>query len=69
MNAGDAFDAVEAAETAPHTVVVDGRIDQPLLDVSAQRGVSKLLGSEVGEFVKQPVGTRVLTVGDIRAGS
>ena len=67
--AADAFDAVESAETAPHTVVVDGRIDQRLLDVAAQRGVSELLGQEVGELVKRPVGTRVLTVGDLRAGS
>jgi len=67
--ATDAFDAVESAETAPHTVVVDGRIDQRLLDVAAQRGVSDLLGRDVGEFVKRPVGTRVLTVGDFRAGS
>ncbi|MFO8115949.1 MAG: DNA primase DnaG [Halorubrum sp.] len=69
VDAGDAFDAVEAAERAPHTVVVDGLIDQRLLDVAAQRGVSELLGREVGEFVKRPVGTRVLTVGDLRAGS
>jgi DNA primase len=67
--AADAFDAVENAETAPHTIVVDGRIDQRLLDVAAQRGVRELLGRDVGEFVKRPVGTRVLTVGDLRAGS
>ena len=69
VDASDAFDAVEGTETAPHTVVVDGRIDQRLLDVAAQRGVSELLGRELGEFVKRPVGTRVLTVGDLRAGS
>lgn len=69
VDAAAAFDAIESAETAPHTVVVDGRIDQRLLDVAAQRGVSELLGREVGEFVKRPVGTRVLTVGDLRAGS
>ena len=69
VEAADAFDAVEGAETAPHTVVVDGQIDQRLLDVAAQRGVSELLGRAVGEFVKRPVGTRVLTVGDLRAGS
>ncbi|MUW14116.1 DNA primase [Halorubrum sp. CBA1125] len=69
VDAASAFDAVEDAETAPETVVVDGRIDQRLLDVAAQRGVSELLGREVGEFVKRPIGTRVLTVGDLRAGS
>jgi DNA primase len=69
IDAVDAFDAIEDAETAPHTVVVDGLIDQRLLDVAAQRGVRELLGREVGEFVKRPVGTRVLTVGDLRTGS
>jgi len=69
VDATDAFDAVESADAAPHTVVVDGLIDQRLLDVAAQRGVSRLLGREVGEFVKRPVGPRVLTVGDLRAGS
>jgi DNA primase len=69
VDAADAFDAVETAETAPHTVVIDGQIGQRLLDVSAQRGVRELLGREVGTFVKRPVGTRVLTVGDLRAGS
>jgi len=67
--AAEAFDAVEAAETAPHTVVVDGRIGQKLLDVAAQRGVSELLGRDVGQFVKRPVGPRVLTIEDLRAGS
>jgi len=69
VDAVDAFGAVEGAETAPHTVVIDGVIGQRLLDVAAQRGVSGLFGREVGEFVKQPVGTRVLTVGDLRAGN
>ncbi|GAB3697752.1 DNA primase [Halorubrum pallidum] len=67
--AADAFDAIESADTAPDAVVVDGRIDQRLLDVAAQRGVGELLGRDVGEFVKRPIGTRVLTVGDLRAGS
>jgi DNA primase len=61
----DAFDAVEAASDPPHAVVVDGRIDQRLLDVAAQRGVSRLFGVELGEFVKRPIGTRVSTVGDL----
>ncbi|TKX75754.1 DNA primase [Halorubrum sp. GN11_10-6_MGM] len=69
VDAGDAFDAVEGAETAPHAVVVDGTVDQRLLDVSAQRGVGDLVGRDLGEFVKRPVGTRVLTAADLRAGS
>ena len=69
VDAADAFDAVEGAETAPHAVVVDGTVDQRLLDVSAQRGVGDLVGRDLGEFVKRPVGTRVLTAADLRAGS
>ena len=65
VDADDAFDAVEDATDAPHAVVVDGRITQRLLDVAAQRGVGQLYGREVGEFVKKPLGTRVLTVGDL----
>ncbi|RAW44985.1 DNA primase [Halorubrum sp. 48-1-W] len=65
VEVGDAFDAVEGASDPPHAVVVDGRIDQRLLDVAAQRGVSRLFGRELGDFVKRPIGTRVTTVGDL----
>ena len=69
VDAANAFDAVEGAETAPHAVVVDGTVDQRLLDVSAQRGVGDLVGRDLGEFVKRPVGTRVLAADDVWAGS
>ncbi|WP_434521388.1 DNA primase DnaG [Halorubrum sp. AS12] len=69
VDAAEAFDAVEGAETAPEAVVVDGTVDQRLLDVAAQRGVGDLIGRDLGEFVKRPVGTRVLTAADLRAGS
>ena len=69
VEAADAFDAVEGAETAPHTVVVDGQIDQRLLDVAAQRGVADLVGRDLGEFVKRPAGTRVLAAADVWAGN
>ncbi|RLM72393.1 DNA primase DnaG [Halorubrum sp. Atlit-26R] len=69
VDAGGAFDAVEDAETAPHAVVVDGTVDQRLLDVAAQRGVGDLVGRDLGEFVKRPVGTRVLAADDVWAGS
>jgi hypothetical protein len=68
VDAADAFDAVDGAETAPHAVVVDGTVDQRLLDVAAQRGVGDLVGRDLGEFVKRPVGTRVLTAEELRAG-
>ncbi len=67
VDAASAFDAVDDAADPPHTVVVDGEVDQRLLDVAAQRGVSDLFGRETGEFVKRPVGVRIRTVGDLRA--
>ena len=60
-----AFDAVESATEVPVAVVVDARIEQRLVDVAAQRGVSRLVGSELGDFVKQPVGVRVLSFDDL----
>ncbi|GAB7091931.1 DNA primase DnaG [Halorubrum luteum] len=66
-DAEEAFDAVANAASPPHTVVVDGEIDQRLLDIAAQRGVSELFGRATGAFVKRPIGTRVRTVGDLRA--
>ncbi|SFR30664.1 MULTISPECIES: DNA primase DnaG [Halorubrum] len=69
VDAAEAFDAVEGAEPAPHAVVVDGIVDQRLLDVAAQRGVGDLVGRDLGEFVKRPVGTRVLAADDVWAGN
>ena len=65
VDADEAFDAVENAADVPRAVVVDGVVDQRLLDVAAQRGVGQVFGREVGELVKRPIGTRVLTAGDL----
>ena len=51
--ASDAFDAVEASEDA-HALVVDATLEQPLLDVAAQRGLTHAVAPNTGEFVKQP---------------
>jgi len=59
--AENAFDAVESADEAPFAVVLDGTVDQRLLDVSAQRGVGQLVGRDCGEFVKRPADVRVRT--------
>jgi len=56
-----ALEAIEDAETVPHTVVLDGTVTQRLLDVAAQRGVGQLVGADTGEFVKQPATVRVHT--------
>ncbi|SNR31082.1 DNA primase DnaG [Halorubrum vacuolatum] len=66
VEATAAFDAIAEASDPPHTVIVDGRIDQRLLDIGAQRGVGELLGRETGEYVKRPIGVRVRTVGDLQ---
>lgn len=66
VDAADAFDALDAADAAPRAVVVDGTVDQRLLDVAAQRGVDDLIGRDLGEFVKRPVGTRVLAADEVR---
>ncbi|NEU56000.1 DNA primase DnaG [Halorussus sp. MSC15.2] len=59
--AENAFDAVESAEEAPYAVVVDGTLEQRVLDVSAQRGVRQVVARDLGEFVKQPADVRVQT--------
>jgi DNA primase (EC 2.7.7.-) len=49
----DAFDAVEASDGA-HALIVDATLEQPLLDVASQRGVTHAVAADTGEFVKQP---------------
>jgi DNA primase len=61
--ADDVFETIEAAETVPATVVLDGTLSQRILDVAAQRGVGQIVATDIGEFVKQPTNVRV------RAGS
>jgi len=56
-----AFEAIEAAEPPPHAVVLDGRLSQRVLDVAAQRGVTQVVASSEGEFVKRPTSVRVRT--------
>jgi DNA primase len=67
VSAGDAFDAIANAQSAPRTVVLDGRLDQRVLDVAAQRGVEQIVARSTGEFVKRPVGVRVLTADQFSA--
>ncbi|MFB6083463.1 MAG: DNA primase DnaG [Halorientalis sp.] len=59
--AADAFDAVADADAVPTTVVLDGELDQRLLDVAAQRGVERIVPRSTGEFVKRPTGVRIRT--------
>lgn len=61
VDVGEAFDAIDGSDRSPHAVVLDGEATQRLLDVSAQRGVEQLVARSAGDYVKKPVGTRVLT--------
>jgi 5S rRNA maturation endonuclease (ribonuclease M5) len=61
VDADAAFDTVADAEEVPHALVLDGELSQRLLDVSAQRGVDHVVAVSTGEFVKRPVGVRVVT--------
>jgi DNA primase len=68
-DAGAAFDLVEAAGDAPAAVVLDGALDQRLLDVAAQRGVGQVVAAATGEFVKQPTSVRVRTAEELLAAN
>jgi len=59
--AEDAFDAVAASDGA-YALVIDDELDQPLLDVAAESGLSHAVASRTGEFVKQPAEPRVRPV-------
>ena len=64
----DPSELVSTLETsdAPFAVVLDGELTQQQLDVAAQRGLDHIVARSAGEFVKQPVGTRVLTAEQLR---
>jgi len=57
-----AFEAIESAEAVPTTVVVDGSVDQRVLDIAAQRGVDRVVASGEGQFVKKPTSVHLQTV-------
>ncbi|WP_224268333.1 DNA primase DnaG [Haloprofundus salinisoli] len=61
-----AFDALVDADRVPYAVVVDGELDQRLLDVAAQRGIDHVVARSTGEFVKKPVDVRVRTAAQLQ---
>ena len=60
-NAESAFDLLRDVDTVPDVVVLDGTLEQRLLDVCAQRGVGQVVARSTGEFVKRPASVRVRT--------
>jgi DNA primase len=59
--AESAFDLLVDADPVPTVVVLDGRLEQRVLDVCAQRGVEQVVTREEGEFVKRPASVRIRT--------
>jgi len=68
-DAGAAFGLVEGSEPVPATVVVDGKLNQRVLDIAAQRGVEDIVAASMGEFVKRPTGVRVRTAAQLLAAN
>jgi DNA primase len=60
-NAESAFDLLRETDPVPEVVVLDGTLEQRLLDVCAQRGVGQVVARSTGEFVKRPASVRVRT--------
>jgi DNA primase len=59
--ADEAYDAVDDSEGA-HALVLDGELDQRVLDVAAARDLQHAVARSTGEFVKQPATPHVRPV-------
>ena len=60
-DAAAAFDLAADGETVPTVLVIDGELDQRLLDIAAQRGIDTVVAASTGEFVKRPTSVRIRT--------
>jgi DNA primase len=69
ISAEETFDAIAEASAVPVAVVMDGELDQRVLDVAAQRGVEQVVARSTGEFVKRPTDVRVRTAAQLRSDS
>ncbi|MFU8868541.1 DNA primase DnaG [Natronococcus sp.] len=63
--ASDVYDALEAAETVPTTIVLDEILDQRLLDLAADRGVDRIVARSLGQFTKRPTAVQVHAADDV----
>ncbi|RJX42360.1 DNA primase [Halonotius aquaticus] len=59
------IEAIEAADE-PYALVLDGECSQRILDVAAQHGLDHIVAASTGEFVKKPIGTRVVTAAELQ---
>ncbi|QLG49241.1 DNA primase DnaG [Natrinema halophilum] len=65
VDASEAYDALESAETAPATVVLDDILGQRLLDLAADSGVDRIVARSIGQFTKRPTDVRIHAIDDI----
>jgi len=49
----------------PTTVVLDGILDQRLLDLAADRGVDRIIARSLGQFTKRPTDVRIHAIDDV----
>lgn len=68
VDASDVFDALETAEPAPVTIVLDGTVSQRLLDLAAQRGVGRIVATDRGSFVKRPTSVQITDAQELLDG-
>ena len=56
---------LEDAADDSWAIVLDGTVDQALVDVAAQRDIELIVGRDRGGFVKRPIDVRVLTADEL----
>ncbi len=64
-DASDAYGDLEAIEPAPATLLLDGLLNQRLVDLAADRGVDRIVARALGEFTKRPTGVAVHAIDDV----
>jgi len=64
-DASNAYEALEDLEPVPTTVVLDGILDQRLLDLAADRGVDRIIARSLGQFTKRPTDVRIHAIDDV----
>ena len=74
LDDGDVLAETDVAETTetlaglekpPSTIVLDGILDQQLLDVAAEVGVGRIVARSLGQFTKRPTGVRAYAVDEV----
>ncbi len=64
-DAVDTYDTLSTLESAPSAVVLDGILDQRVLDLAADRGVDRIVARSLGQFTKRPTGVQIHAIDDV----